>query len=748
MKKLFSLGELPISDFLKEGESPRGGKHDLQLLMEEDTGAVRLETSAPLHQMFGKYFYRSSINPLMVKELKNIVDSILPLIKLKENDIFCDIASNDGTLLSFVPKNLIRIGIDPAEDSFKEDAEKHANLIIQDFFSADIFKKSKFGNQKIKILTAIAVIYDIENLDGFLKDIYEVLDDEGLFVVQLSHSGLMINQCAFDNILSEHFWYLTLNSLKIYLERNGFNVVDCTLNDTNGGSFRVYIRKQIANDSLFSTQPYRDVCNWRINSLLHYETILKLDSSETWHRFYDDINRLKEQTVNFIKQAKLEGKTIWAYAACHDKETRLVTEDGIKNIDDVTIDDKVYTLNTDTKEIELCIIDEIIRDLYKGEMVYFKGKRIDQMLTPNHQMLFETYGNPKLRFESAEEMSKRSIFYLPKGTWNGRIEEEIDIRKFVNQDEYGNKCRKIQNIFNTNDFLYLLGIFIGDGYTCSNSQGYSINLCIPKKDKARKRVIETLNRMNLMFREYDNELQIAAKALYNICLGCGKGALNKRIPKWALEYSTSHLKYLLDGLIDSDGWYAGKTKRKNFCSSSLKLIKDVCELSLKLGYFPCIVKRKKKKNPKIRGREINANDGYVIHIATNHPSSERSNKKVKYDGKVWCLSVKNKNFLIERNGKLCFSGNSTKGNTLLNYFNIDNNMIDGVAEKSTFKWGLRTVGSNIKIYSEEEMRKAKPDYLLILAWHFVANFLEREKELLQAGTKFIVPCPEFKIISK
>lgn len=405
MQKLFSLGKLPISDFLKEGEAPRGGKHELQLMLEEDTGAVRLETVAPLSQMFGKYFYRSGINESMVRELKNIVDSVVPLVRMKENDIWADVASNDGTLLSFVPKNLIRVGVDPAEDSFKELAEKHSDLIIQDFFSASAFKKSKFGNQKIKVLTAIAMFYDLDKPDEFLKDVYDVLDDEGLFVMQLSHSGLMIDQCAFDNILSEHVYYYTLSSLKVYLERNGFKIVDCSLNDTNGGSFRVYIRKAIADDNLFATQPYRDVCSYRINSLLNYEKSLNLDKPATWMTFFDKINELREQTVSFIKKAKAEGKIIWGYAA------------------------------------------------------------------------------------------------------------------------------------------------------------------------------------------------------------------------------------------------------------------------------------------------------------------------------------------------------STKGNTLLNYFNIDETLIDGIAERSTFKWGLRTVGSNIKIFSEDEFRKAKPDYVLILAWHFVANFQEREKEYLDNGGAFIVPCPMFKIIS-
>lgn len=323
MKKLFSLGELYVSDFLKDDEKPRGGKHDLQLVLEEDTGAVRLETTAPLDTMFGKYWYRSGINDTMKRELKNIVDSILPLVKLNENDVWVDIASNDGTLLSFVPKNLIRIGIDPADDSFKFESEKHADLIIQDYFSANGFKKSKFGNQKVKVLTCIAMFYDLDKPDDFLKDVYEILDDEGLFVMQLSYTPLMIEQLAFDNILSEHVYYYSLFNLKVYLERNGFSIVDCQLNDVNGGSFRVYIRKSNANIKNFSSQPYRDVCNFRINSLLKYEESLKLDDVETWMNFYDKILELKDKTVSFIKEEKAKGKVIWGYGGSTKGNTTL-----------------------------------------------------------------------------------------------------------------------------------------------------------------------------------------------------------------------------------------------------------------------------------------------------------------------------------------------------------------------------------------------------------------------------------------
>jgi NDP-4-keto-2,6-dideoxyhexose 3-C-methyltransferase len=91
-------------------------------------------------------------------------------------------------------------------------------------------------------------------------------------------------------------------------------------------------------------------------------------------------------------------------------------------------------------------------------------------------------------------------------------------------------------------------------------------------------------------------------------------------------------------------------------------------------------------------------------------------------------------------------GASTKGNTLLQYFELDHTVITAAAERNPDKWGKKTVGTWIPIISEAEARAQKPDYFLILPWHFLPEFKEREKEYLAAGGKFIIPLPEFKII--
>lgn len=91
-------------------------------------------------------------------------------------------------------------------------------------------------------------------------------------------------------------------------------------------------------------------------------------------------------------------------------------------------------------------------------------------------------------------------------------------------------------------------------------------------------------------------------------------------------------------------------------------------------------------------------------------------------------------------------GASTKGNTLLQYFGLDSKVITAAAERSPAKWGLRTVGTDIPIISEEQARKENPDYFLVLPWHFLDHFLEREQEYLDNGGHFIVPLPRPRVI--
>jgi NDP-4-keto-2,6-dideoxyhexose 3-C-methyltransferase len=118
---------------------------------------------------------------------------------------------------------------------------------------------------------------------------------------------------------------------------------------------------------------------------------------------------------------------------------------------------------------------------------------------------------------------------------------------------------------------------------------------------------------------------------------------------------------------------------------------------------------------------------------------------------VWVERIKDdvSRFICEqvrRGKKVAVYGASTKGNVMLQYFGLDRGMITAASERNPDKWGKVTVGTRIPIVSEEEARTAKPDFFLVLPWHFVEEFRDREKNYLLDGGRFIVPLPHFTLI--
>jgi hypothetical protein len=98
--------------------------------------------------------------------------------------------------------------------------------------------------------------------------------------------------------------------------------------------------------------------------------------------------------------------------------------------------------------------------------------------------------------------------------------------------------------------------------------------------------------------------------------------------------------------------------------------------------------------------------------------------------------------------KIHIYGASTKGNTILQWCGIDNRIVEYAAERTPDKFGARTIGTDIPIISEDESRKMKPDYYLVLPWHFADEFIKRESKMLDAGVGMIFPLPEIKVVKQ
>lgn len=325
-KVLLDLGEHYVSDFLldPETEYEQRQRSPLTLVLDEEIGAPKLTKMVDLGKMYGKYWYHSGTNASMTNQLKEIATEVSNRIKYNKNDIWLDIACNDGTMFRFIPDEFIKLGIDPVEDSFLKLSSGLADVVVQDFFSMDAYQRTGFGNQKCKVITTIAMFYDLEDPHKFIDDVKAILSDNGVWVIQMSYTPLMVEQMAFDNICHEHVYYYSLNSIKKLLEPHGFKIVDCSLNDTNGGSFRVYLQKNNASDNSFGTKPLRDVCNYRIKSILEYENShADISRPEVWSNFYSKLLKMKKQTVDFIRSERAKGKVIYGYGASTKGNTLL-----------------------------------------------------------------------------------------------------------------------------------------------------------------------------------------------------------------------------------------------------------------------------------------------------------------------------------------------------------------------------------------------------------------------------------------
>ena len=120
-------------------------------------------------------------------------------------------------------------------------------------------------------------------------------------------------------------------------------------------------------------------------------------------------------------------------------------------------------------------------------------------------------------------------------------------------------------------------------------------------------------------------------------------------------------------------------------------------------------------------------------------------KRVNNLSKKLKILIKN---LSKRKKTIHIYGASTKGNVLIQYSNLNFRNISFAADRNPLKWNKKMPGSNIPIISEKTSRLMKPDFYLVLPWHFKEDFIKREKQFLLNGGKLIFPLPKIEIFSK
>ncbi len=311
---IFSLGDMYISDFLGEGEQDRAFKAPLELVFcnakSGGCGLLQLHHTVSHEAMYRNYWYRSGMNQTMTDELNGIAAKMESLAKLWAGDYVIDIGANDGTLLRGYKTPAIHlVGFEPARN-LQQYNSVGTTKVFEDFFNADAWQKN-FPKARAKVITAIAMFYDLEDPNRFVSDVKTCLAGDGVFVIQMSYLPLMLSTNELGNICHEHVEYYSLLSLENLLKRNGLEVFDVELNDINGGSFRIYMRHVGGAEAV----PAPIGADIRVASLREYEKRLGLENRKVYDDFVKRVDAIKDATVTFVKSQVDAGKKVYAYGA-------------------------------------------------------------------------------------------------------------------------------------------------------------------------------------------------------------------------------------------------------------------------------------------------------------------------------------------------------------------------------------------------------------------------------------------------
>ena len=289
--KVFDIGELKINAFTTSPNTDVGSA-PLALLHCEECDLIQLSHTVREQELYENYWYLSRLNKKIVDNLQSIVQDVCCEVDVNQGDLVLDIGANDGTLLSFYNSDtVIRVGCDPAQNIHSE-LEKNCDIMIGDFFNKENWTNA-VGKRKAKIITTVAMFYDLDDPNSFVSDLKDILDNDGVWLCQLMTARPMLDSNDLGNVIHEHIEYYTYKSLVNLMERHELEIFDVRENDINGGSYQLYIRhKQYGS--------------------IDYPENITPERIDTWA---DKINENRDSTMHFIRSERASGKRIYIMGA-------------------------------------------------------------------------------------------------------------------------------------------------------------------------------------------------------------------------------------------------------------------------------------------------------------------------------------------------------------------------------------------------------------------------------------------------
>jgi NDP-4-keto-2,6-dideoxyhexose 3-C-methyltransferase len=268
-------------------------------------GLVQLAHSVDPGQMFSSsYGYRSGLTHTMRDHLSGISSVLQQRANLRPGDLVLDIGCNDATLLNSYSTDVMRVGIDPLARFFQSYYPASVK-IHSGFFNRAAFHKLS-GPAKARIVTSIAMFYDLEDPAGFVADVAQVLAPDGIWLLEQSYLPAMLERNSFDTICHEHLEYYALAQIQRLVAAANLRVFDVLLNDINGGSFQLWVCHAAAHYPVNKTS---------IAALEQREQALALHTDAQFAAFGVRVESIRRRLRDLVINEAASGKRIYAYGA-------------------------------------------------------------------------------------------------------------------------------------------------------------------------------------------------------------------------------------------------------------------------------------------------------------------------------------------------------------------------------------------------------------------------------------------------
>ena len=302
---VLDLGEHALTGVFPESSEQALTRGTLELLWCRECTLVQLAHSYdPVEMYGGDYGYRSGLNATMVQHLARKAAGLESLVALGSDDVVLDIGSNDGTLLgSYATSPLRRVGIDPTAERFASFYPPGVE-VVPEFFSADRYHA--VSGVPARVITSIAMFYDLEDPVAFARDVRECLAPDGVWHFEQSYMPSMLRSTAYDTVCHEHLEYYALGTVRQILDEAHLELIDVRFNRVNGGSFAVTAAHKGA-----SITPNRALIDWFISQ----ESRMGLNTPGPFRRFEERVFQHRTDLAELVNTLCREGASLMGYGA-------------------------------------------------------------------------------------------------------------------------------------------------------------------------------------------------------------------------------------------------------------------------------------------------------------------------------------------------------------------------------------------------------------------------------------------------